>query len=115
MKCKNIECDNNTKNNNTYCSLTCRNIYVNKHLRDYNKISNRFKNKRELREKEYLKNPKLCKECNEIIPFDKKVNKFCNKSCSATFNNRGSIKTEESRNKISESIRNHIKENGLFG
>lgn len=111
MKCKNIECDNNTKNNNTYCSLTCRNIYVNKHLRDYNKISNRFKNKRELREKEYLKNPKLCKECNEIIPFDRKKNIFCNNSCSATHTNKGKKHSKETLSKMRNSANKRLDEN----
>ena len=39
---------------------------------------------------EYYKNPKLCLSCKSIIPFEKKLeNKFCNKSCSASYNNKG--------------------------
>jgi 5-methylcytosine-specific restriction endonuclease McrA len=30
-----------------------------------------------------------CLECNEIIPKHKRQNKFCDSSCSATYNNRG--------------------------
>lgn len=37
---------------------------------------------------EYLKNPKLCKNCDSIIPYKKKENKFCNHKCSATFHNQ---------------------------
>lgn len=41
-------------------------------------------------QEEYYKNPKLCLNCNTIIPYNKKTeNKFCNKSCSASYNNRG--------------------------
>ena len=36
---------------------------------------------------EYLTNPNLCKFCNKPIPYEKRINKFCNHSCSASFNN----------------------------
>lgn len=35
----------------------------------------------------YQAEPKLCKQCTNPIEFDKKVNTFCSKSCSATHNN----------------------------
>jgi hypothetical protein len=35
---------------------------------------------------EYNKNPKLCKHCQNPIPYDKKVNNFCNSSCSGSYN-----------------------------
>jgi len=39
---------------------------------------------------EYYKNPKLCPNCKSVIPYEKKSeNKFCNKSCSASYNNKG--------------------------
>ena len=38
---------------------------------------------------EYDKNPKKCKECEEDVPYNKKQNKFCSHSCSATHNNKG--------------------------
>jgi 5-methylcytosine-specific restriction endonuclease McrA len=37
----------------------------------------------------YLLNPKHCCECNSIIPFEKRTNKFCCQSCAATHNNKG--------------------------
>lgn len=43
---------------------------------------NRFK-----RIDEYNSNPKLCKQCNNPIDYDKKRNDFCSKSCSASHNN----------------------------
>lgn len=36
----------------------------------------------------YYKNPNRCKECNSIIPYEKKINKFCNSSCSASHTNK---------------------------
>jgi hypothetical protein len=88
MKCKNIECENETKNNNVYCSTSCRSVYVNKYLRDYKKVSETFKNKRIDKEKEYYTNPKKCKECNLVIDYDKKLNTFCSNSCSTTYTNK---------------------------
>jgi hypothetical protein len=37
----------------------------------------------------YAENPKLCKKCNSIIPYDKRRNDFCSHSCSAQYNNLG--------------------------
>lgn len=75
-KCTNCEIDKHRK----YCSLTCRNIYVNKNLRDYSK------NKKSIKEKylhEYYDNPKFCKECGKVINYKKKNNKFCDHSYTA--------------------------------
>jgi hypothetical protein len=37
---------------------------------------------------EYNKSPKLCKFCDTAIPYEKRnSNKFCNQSCSASYNN----------------------------
>lgn len=38
---------------------------------------------------DYKSNPKICKECKSEIPWAKRYNEFCTKSCSATHNNRG--------------------------
>lgn len=35
----------------------------------------------------YLLSPTYCNQCNAMLPFEKKKNKFCSKSCAATFNN----------------------------
>jgi len=89
-KCKN--CGGETKKNNIYCSLKCRNIYVNKNLRDYKKnIESRKVNieiSKKKKEKEYNKKPKYCKYCGEKISFEKKSNDFCNSSCSASYTNK---------------------------
>lgn len=36
----------------------------------------------------YYDNPNRCKYCNEILPYEKRMNKFCSSSCSAKFNNK---------------------------
>jgi hypothetical protein len=89
MKCKNIECVNETNGKKVYCSLKCRNFFVNKYLRNYDKCSNTFKKKKEKRKFEYLQNPKLCANCESIIDYDKKFDndKFCSRTCSISFNN----------------------------
>lgn len=40
----------------------------------------------------YNKNPSVCMECEKPLPYDKRSNKFCNRSCSASNTNRGSRK-----------------------
>ena len=80
MNCKN--CGNETKGKNVYCSYSCRNIYVNKNLRDYTKngdaISLNSKNN-------YYKNPKYCKVCGNAIPYDRKEDsQYCSRECSKT-------------------------------
>ena len=115
MKCKNIDCLNETIGKRVYCSLSCRNKYVNTHLRNYNKVSDTSRKKRKEKEKEYLKNPKYCKQCMNIIPFNK-INDnrtFCNHSCSASYTNMKRIITWN--DKIRDGINNYIKENGYFG
>jgi len=89
-KCKNNECENLIEEKRTYCSLKCRNIYVNKNLRDYSKLKETLKNKRLDNEIEYLKNPNICKFCNKLISFEKRWTNldFCDLSCSAKFNNK---------------------------
>ncbi len=37
----------------------------------------------------YEKNPKKCIFCNKIIPYEKRVNIFCDSSCAASYNNKG--------------------------
>lgn len=111
MKCKNIECSNETINKRVYCSLTCRNVYVNKYMRNYDKYSNTMKEKNDIRKIEYLKSPKLCK-CGEIIPFSKKENDYCNKSCRATFVN-GNRDYSNWTDNIRKGIHNYLIDNGI--
>lgn len=39
---------------------------------------------------EYFKNPKLCLHCGDVLPFaNRKIGKFCTRSCSASISNIG--------------------------
>jgi hypothetical protein len=40
----------------------------------------------------YNQNPTKCLFCDTSFPYEKRHNKFCNKSCAASFNNKGKIK-----------------------
>ena len=79
-KCKNIECCNETEGKRVYCSLTCRNYYVNKYLRDYRKngdgITEKAKNN-------YLLSPKKCKKCDNDIIYENRESDYCSRECSS--------------------------------
>lgn len=54
------------------------------------KTKKTWKEKVEQNKIDYYKSPKLCNECNDVIPYEKdKRAKFCSSSCSAKFNNKG--------------------------
>lgn len=47
---------------------------------------------------EYNKNPKMCKQCNQALPYKEHTRKtFCSRSCSATYNNKGECRNGEPR------------------
>ena len=94
-KCKNTNCNNSTKKNNVYCSLKCRNIYVNKNLRDYTKNSEALSCK-----KQYINNEKLCILCKTIIPYERRRNKYCSHSCAASETNLDRKHSEFTKNKM---------------
>ena len=86
MTCKN--CGNEIADNRIYCSLTCRNIYVNKNLRDYTKVKETADKKRKIKEDLYYVSPKYCKHCDKIISFENRRLNYCNNSCSASHTNK---------------------------
>lgn len=53
----------------------------------------------------YYKNPTLCKNCNNPHDYEKRHNKFCSQTCSATFNNTGRIVSDEQKKKVSIALR----------
>lgn len=55
-------------------------------------------------EKNYYKNPKYCKHCHKVLPYNKRNNNFCNNSCSASFNNKKRKLSEETKDKIRNSL-----------
>lgn len=61
------------------------------------------------REKSYLENPKKCIECDKIILYDKRMNKFCSSSCSITHSNKNRQINDVTKNKISLSMTGKIK------
>jgi hypothetical protein len=85
-KCKNIECEKLIPDNRTYCCLSCRNVYVNKHIRDYSKAGITITQKSI---KKYEKNKKYClnPECKKEIPYEKSQNDYCDSSCSTSHTN----------------------------
>lgn len=103
QNCGNIECLELVEKKK-YCSLKCRNYYVNKYIRDYTKIKNTFADKRKKSIEEYNLKPKNCICCNNKIEFESKNNKFCSLSCSAKYTNKGKIKSEETKKKLSNSF-----------
>lgn len=54
----------------------------------YKEISEKANIKKQNEENLYLLSPKCCTECSSILPFLKKENRFCSKSCSAKQTNR---------------------------
>lgn len=63
-------------------------------------------------ELEYDKTPKLCKQCNKPILWQKRKHDFCNHSCSAFFNSKNIIRTEwtaEQKNNFSKKQKERYK------
>ena len=80
---------------------------------DRNSISqiNFNKKLKECREKEYLKNPNICPNCGNIIPFEKRNNKFCSQSCSTSYTNKQRPPmSDEQKQKISNTIHRKLKD-----
>lgn len=108
-KCKNVECNCDIPDNRTYCSLSCRNVYVNKHMRDYSKTGQSISQNSI---KEYEKNKKYClnPECGKEIPYNKRRNNYCNGSCSTSHTNSQRVCTWGDN--IKEGLAKYHKDNG---
>lgn len=100
-KCKNTDCCNTILGKNLYCSFTCRNIFVNKNLRDYSQNAVGLSKKAI---SEYGDNQKICENpaCRKIIPYKQRKNRYCSSSCGAIISNIGRCMSESTRKKISE-------------
>lgn len=58
-----------------------------------------------MEESEYIKNPKCCKNCGKILPFEKRHSTYCNQSCAATYTNKlRGARSEETKTKIRNTI-----------
>ena len=82
--------------------LGCKTNWKNRDkLRDFcNKKGISYDHLDPLTEKKYYENPKTCKYCGKIIPYEKRKNDFCNNSCAIIYNNRIDISKYETRKKI---------------
>jgi len=56
------------------------------------------------RKENYYMIPKLCEYCGNIIKYKKRHNRFCNRSCSASFNNKGVRRHGNSDNNKKEKV-----------
>lgn len=112
------------ENNMTICScIVCKKEYSNKgiythydrtHLGKtqyssgnngkYAILSNNAKLKKQSKIVEYLKNPTKCINCDNVLEFESKNNKFCSKSCSSSYTNKTRKHTLETRKKIAERL-----------
>jgi hypothetical protein len=41
---------------------------------------------------QYTLSPKVCTQCNELIPYEKRLNSFCNRTCKSKYTNRNRYK-----------------------
>jgi hypothetical protein len=58
-----------------FCSINCSSSYLGKVTKERNHLK-------------YIKNPKLCTNCRNIIPYEyRNTNKFCSRSCAGKYNN----------------------------
>lgn len=58
---------------------------------------------------EYEANPTCCAECGKALPYHRKREKFCGRSCAAKFNNaRRDPRTEESKKKTADAMKGNI-------
>lgn len=70
---------------------------------------------KKLTKEKYYENPKYCKCCGEIIPYEKRKNTFCSSSCAAKYNNNNREVAEKTRKKISEALQRRNKNfNGTY-
>lgn len=65
----------------------------------------KLKDKKNERIKKYYQNPSKCRECNVVLKYSKKRNKFCSSSCSASYNNKNRIVTDEHKRKTSLTLK----------
>jgi len=56
-------------------------------IKNQKKVAAMSRNRRNKRIDDYYSNPKKCKQCGKIIPYDERIKEFCNRSCSCTYIN----------------------------
>lgn len=82
-----------------------------KHIQNAKKASilgiSKIKEIKEININVYNLKPKKCKNCNNPLSYKDKHKKFCNSSCSAKFNNLKRIVSDDTKEKIKESLNNY--------
>ena len=58
------------------------------HLKSLDKHKSNGKKLKKQCEQKYYTNPKICLNCQCVITYERKQNKFCSSSCAATYNNK---------------------------
>lgn len=86
--CKVLECADNSNNRQYLQDI------VGKYGID---ISHFKKLKTSVTRQQYEENPKRCKHCGQVIPFENRRNDFCDHSCAASFNNTGRLRNTKSK------------------
>ena len=85
--CKNCNIDfYSITSKSKFCSQKCSCVFNNKTLDRKNQLSQDGKNKiGELNKKRalqrYLKNPKHCKKCNQVLSYEVRIQTYCNAEC----------------------------------
>lgn len=69
------------KRRNIFCDHSCRAKVINKQRK------RKPKTKRKTLCEKYMNNPKSCKQCNKELPYNKRTNTFCDRSCKAKYTN----------------------------
>lgn len=67
----------------------------------------------------YNTNPKVCLQCNKLMEYTKKNNKFCSRSCAASYNNMGICRVKKTYNENiiltnRKIYKNYVKKEKLF-
>jgi len=93
MKCKNSKCKNLVDSKDkriVFCSKKC-----------FYDLNN------EIAINNYIESPKICKNdiCGKVLPYEKRVNLYCDHICAATYTNKNRTHSDETKNKISLSLK----------
>jgi endogenous inhibitor of DNA gyrase (YacG/DUF329 family) len=105
--CKNDGCENHIKEERTYCSVRCKNIYFNKHLCNYKKLA-----EEQSGEKKYYENAKKCIKCDKTIEYKGRKNDFCSHYCSSVYYSTGRVLTNKTKEKLSSIRINYLSKIG---
>jgi very-short-patch-repair endonuclease len=65
---------------------------------------NKIQENKNERIKEYNLTPNRCSECHNVLNYEKRKNKFCSSNCSATYNNKNRVLSDNTKRKIGDSI-----------